>query len=58
MGLNDSWKGEILNNRWVIISYEIDKLRNGLIELFLVLNYKGKDINFLNFDSFNFIIKN
>ncbi len=48
VGLNDSWKGETLNNRWVITSYEIDKSRNGLIESPLAPNYKGKDTNPLN----------
>ncbi|WRE99345.1 DUF3519 domain-containing protein [Helicobacter pylori] len=51
--LNDSWKGETLNNRWVITSYEIDKSRNGLIESPLAPNYKGKDTNPLNLDNPN-----
>ncbi len=46
--LNDSWKGETLNNRWVVTSYE---LRNGLIESPLAPNYKGKDTNPLNLDT-------
>ncbi|WRB91069.1 DUF3519 domain-containing protein [Helicobacter pylori] len=53
VGLNDSWKGETLNNRWVITSYEIDKSRNGLIESPLAPNYKGKDANPLNLDNPN-----
>ncbi|VEJ25555.1 DUF3519 domain-containing protein [Helicobacter pylori] len=53
VGLNDSWKGETLNNRWVITSYEIDKTRNGLIESPLAPNYKGKDTNPLNLDNPN-----
>ncbi|WP_080242504.1 DUF3519 domain-containing protein [Helicobacter pylori] len=53
VGLNDSWKGETLNNRWVITSYEIDKSRNGLIESPLAPNYKGKDTNPLNLDNPN-----
>ncbi|AJF09807.1 hypothetical protein SE88_05735 [Helicobacter pylori] len=58
VGLNDSWKGETLNNRWVITSYEIDKSRNGLIESPLAPNYKGKDTNPLNLDSPNPTTKN
>ncbi|WQY17552.1 DUF3519 domain-containing protein [Helicobacter pylori] len=50
VGLNDSWKGETLNNRWVITSYEVDQSRNGLIESPLAPNYKGKDTNPLNLD--------
>ncbi|MGL2806229.1 DUF3519 domain-containing protein [Helicobacter pylori] len=53
VGLNDSWKGETLSNRWVITSYEIDKSRNGLIESPLAPNYKGKDTNPLNLDNPN-----
>ncbi|WQY11825.1 DUF3519 domain-containing protein [Helicobacter pylori] len=53
VGLNDSWKGETLNNRWVITSYEIDKSRNGLIESPLAPNYKEKDTNLLNLDNSN-----
>ncbi|WQZ63606.1 DUF3519 domain-containing protein [Helicobacter pylori] len=53
VGLNDSWKGETLNNRWVITSYEIDKSRNGLIESPLAPNYKGKDTNPLNLNKPN-----
>ncbi|RVY88910.1 DUF3519 domain-containing protein [Helicobacter pylori] len=53
VGLNDSWKGETLNNRWIITSYEIDKSRNGLIESPLAPNYKGKDTNPLNLDNPN-----
>ncbi|GAA7299730.1 hypothetical protein HpCS40_15280 [Helicobacter pylori] len=53
VGLNDSWKGETLNNRWVITSYEIDKSRNGLIESPLAPNYKEKDTNPLNLDNPN-----
>ncbi|XNZ29196.1 DUF3519 domain-containing protein [Helicobacter pylori] len=53
VGLNDSWKGETLTNRWVITSYEIDKSRNGLIESPLAPNYKGKDTNPLNLDNPN-----
>ncbi|WP_187924158.1 DUF3519 domain-containing protein, partial [Helicobacter pylori] len=53
VGLNDSWKGETLNNRWVITSYEIDKSRNGLIESPLAPNYKGKDTNPLNLNNPN-----
>ncbi|MGL2884245.1 DUF3519 domain-containing protein [Helicobacter pylori] len=53
VGLNDSWKGETLNNRWVITSYEIDKSRDGLIESPLAPNYKGKDTNPLNLDNPN-----
>ncbi|WP_367683992.1 DUF3519 domain-containing protein [Helicobacter pylori] len=53
VGLNDSWKGETLNNRWVITSYEIDKSRNGLIESPLAPNYNGKDTNPLNLDNPN-----
>ncbi|TPH32165.1 DUF3519 domain-containing protein, partial [Helicobacter pylori] len=52
VGLNDSWKGETLNNRWVITSYELNQLsRNGLIESPLAPNYKGKDTNPLNLNS-------
>ncbi|MGL2452078.1 DUF3519 domain-containing protein [Helicobacter pylori] len=58
VGLNDSWKGETLNNRWVITSYEIDKSRNGLIESPLAPNYKGKDTNPLNLDNPNPTTKN
>ncbi|WQV49801.1 DUF3519 domain-containing protein [Helicobacter pylori] len=58
VGLNDSWKGETLNNRWVITSYEIDKSRNGLIESPLAPNYKGKDTNPLNLDNSNPTTKN
>ncbi len=50
VGLNDSWKGETLNNRWVITSYELNQSRNGLIESPLAPNYKGKDTNPLNLD--------
>ncbi|WP_256594186.1 DUF3519 domain-containing protein [Helicobacter acinonychis] len=50
VGLNDSWKGETLNNRWVITSYEVNQSRNGLIESPLAPNYKGKDTNPLNLD--------
>ncbi|RVY98754.1 DUF3519 domain-containing protein, partial [Helicobacter pylori] len=53
VGLKDSWKGETLNNRWVITSYEIDKSRNGLIESPLAPNYKGKDTNPLNLNNPN-----
>ncbi|WQZ14491.1 DUF3519 domain-containing protein [Helicobacter pylori] len=58
VGLNDSWKGETLNNRWVITSYEIDKSRSGLIESPLAPNYKGKDTNPLNLDNPNPTTKN
>ncbi len=58
VGLNDSWKGETLTNRWVITSYEIDKSRNGLIESPLAPNYKGKDTNPLNLDNPNSNTKN
>ncbi|UZO84739.1 DUF3519 domain-containing protein [Helicobacter pylori] len=51
--MNDSWKGEILNNRWVITSYETDKSRNGLTQSPLAPNYKGKDTNPLNLDNPN-----
>ncbi|WP_434632470.1 DUF3519 domain-containing protein [Helicobacter pylori] len=54
VGLNDSWKGETLNNRWVITSYELNQSsRNGLIESPLAPNYKGKDTNPLNLDNSN-----
>ncbi|WRC05485.1 DUF3519 domain-containing protein [Helicobacter pylori] len=53
VGLNDNWKGETLNNRWVITSYEIDKSRTGLIESPLAPNYKGKDTNPLNLNKPN-----
>ncbi|WRD72065.1 DUF3519 domain-containing protein [Helicobacter pylori] len=54
VGLNDSWKGETLNNRWVITSYEVNQSsRNGLIESPLAPNYKGKDTNPLNLDNSN-----
>ncbi len=53
VGLNDSWKGENLNNRWVITSYELNQSRNGLIESPLAPNYKGKDTNPLNLDNPN-----
>ncbi|OJZ93419.1 DUF3519 domain-containing protein [Helicobacter pylori] len=55
VGLNDSWKGETLNNRWVITSYELNPSRNGLIESPLAPNYKGKDTNPLNLDNSNHI---
>ncbi len=58
VGLNDSWKGETLNNRWVITSYEIDKSRNGLIKSPLAPNYKGKDTNPINLDNPNSTTKN
>ncbi|UOR23174.1 DUF3519 domain-containing protein [Helicobacter pylori] len=58
VGLNDSWKGETLNNRWVITSYELNRSRNGLIESPLAPNYKGKDTNPLNLDSSNYTTKN
>ncbi|WP_231230434.1 DUF3519 domain-containing protein, partial [Helicobacter pylori] len=53
VGLNDSWKGKTLNNRWVITSYELNQSRNGLIESPLAPNYKGKDTNPLNLDNAN-----
>ncbi|MDU9761349.1 DUF3519 domain-containing protein [Helicobacter pylori] len=53
VGLNDSWKGETLNNRWVITSYELNQSRNGLIESPLAPNYKGEDTNPLNLDNPN-----
>ncbi|GAA8803401.1 hypothetical protein DUHN26_11830 [Helicobacter pylori] len=53
VGLNDSWKGETLNNRWVITSYELNQSRNELIESPLAPNYKGKDTNPLNLDNSN-----
>ncbi|GAA9994741.1 DUF3519 domain-containing protein [Helicobacter pylori] len=54
VGLNDSWKGETLNNRWVITSYELNQSsRSGLIESPLAPNYKGKDTNPLNLDNPN-----
>ncbi|GAA6823134.1 DUF3519 domain-containing protein [Helicobacter pylori] len=53
VGLNDSWKGETLNNRWVITSYELNQSRNELIESPLAPNYKGKDTNPLNLDNPN-----
>ncbi|MFP6025558.1 DUF3519 domain-containing protein, partial [Helicobacter pylori] len=53
VGLNDSWKGETLNNRWVITSYELNQSRNGLIESPLAPNYKGKDTNPLNLNNPN-----
>ncbi|GAA7433807.1 hypothetical protein Yangon179_14280 [Helicobacter pylori] len=53
VGLNDSWKGETLNNRWVITSYELNQSRDGLIESPLAPNYKGKDTNPLNLDNPN-----
>ncbi|WRB71978.1 DUF3519 domain-containing protein [Helicobacter pylori] len=58
VGLNDSWKGETLNNRWVITSYELNQSRNGLIESPLAPNYKGKDTNPLNLDNSNHTTKN
>ncbi|MCQ2812030.1 DUF3519 domain-containing protein, partial [Helicobacter pylori] len=58
VGLNDSWKGENLNNRWVITSYELNQSRNGLIESPLAPNYKGKDTNPLNLDNPNPTTKN
>ncbi|BCJ01131.1 hypothetical protein JSHR31_05520 [Helicobacter pylori] len=58
VGLNDSWKSETLNNRWVITSYELNQSRNGLIESPLAPNYKGKDINPLNLDNSNSTTKN
>ncbi|WP_437342284.1 DUF3519 domain-containing protein [Helicobacter pylori] len=58
VGLNDSWKGETLNNRWVITSYELNQSRNGLIESPLAPNYKGKDTNPLNLDNPNPTTKN
>ncbi|GAA8168492.1 hypothetical protein HpBT153_14110 [Helicobacter pylori] len=58
VGLNDSWKGETLNNRWVITSYEVNQSsRNGLIESPLAPNYKGKDTNPLNLDNSNHTTK-
>ncbi|MGL2421009.1 DUF3519 domain-containing protein [Helicobacter pylori] len=53
VGLNDSWKGKTLNNRWVITSYELNQSRDGLIESPLAPNYKGKDTNPLNLDNPN-----
>ncbi len=58
VGLNDSWKGETLNNRWVITSYELNPSGNGLIESPLAPNYKGKDTNPLNPDNSNHTTKN
>ncbi|WRB56309.1 DUF3519 domain-containing protein [Helicobacter pylori] len=58
VGLNDSWKGETLNNRWVITSYELNQSRNELIESPLAPNYKGKDTNPLNLDNSNSTTKN
>ncbi|WP_143432215.1 DUF3519 domain-containing protein, partial [Helicobacter pylori] len=58
VGLNDSWKGETLNNRWVITSYELNQSRSGLIESPLAPNYKGKDTNPLNLDNPNPTTKN
>ncbi|WP_080488527.1 DUF3519 domain-containing protein [Helicobacter pylori] len=58
VGLNDSWKGETLNNRWVITSYELNQSRNGLIESPLAPNYKGKDAKPLNLDNSNHTTKN
>ncbi|GHR80342.1 hypothetical protein VN0647_08930 [Helicobacter pylori] len=58
VGLNDSWKGETLNNRWVITSYELNQSRNELIESPLAPNYKGKDTNPLNLDNSNHTTKN
>ncbi|GAA9619595.1 DUF3519 domain-containing protein [Helicobacter pylori] len=58
VGLKDNWKGETLNNRWVIISYELNQSRNGLIESPLAPNYKGKDTNPLNLDNPNPNTKN
>ncbi|GAA8791692.1 DUF3519 domain-containing protein [Helicobacter pylori] len=57
VGLNDSWKGETLNNRWVITSYELNPSRSGLIKSPLAPNYKGKDTNPLNLDSPNYTTK-
>ncbi|GAA9943277.1 hypothetical protein VN0893_13290 [Helicobacter pylori] len=58
VGLNDNWKRETLNNRWVITSYELNPSRDGLIESPLAPNYKGKDTNPLNLDDSNLNIKN
>ncbi|MCP3737099.1 DUF3519 domain-containing protein, partial [Helicobacter pylori] len=58
VGLNDSWKGETLNNRWVITSYELNQSRNGLIESPLAPNYNGKDTNPINLDNPNPTTKN
>ncbi|UOS09370.1 DUF3519 domain-containing protein [Helicobacter pylori] len=58
VGLDDSWKGETLNNRWVITSYELNQSRNGPIESPLAPNYKGKDANPLNLDNSNHTTKN
>ncbi len=58
VGLNDSWKGETLNNRWVITSYELNLSRDELIESPLTPNYKGKDTNPLNLDNSNHTTKN
>ncbi|GAA7151340.1 DUF3519 domain-containing protein [Helicobacter pylori] len=59
VGLNDSWKGEKLNNRWVITSYELNQSsRDGLIESPLAPNYKEKDTNPLNLDNSNHTTKN
>ncbi|WRC80671.1 DUF3519 domain-containing protein [Helicobacter pylori] len=57
VGLNDSWKGKTLNNRWVITSYELNLSRDGLIESPLTPNYKGKDTNPLNLDNSNHTTK-
>ncbi|WP_198978231.1 hypothetical protein [Helicobacter pylori] len=56
--MNDSWKGETLNNRCVITSYEVDKTRNGLTQSPLAPNYKGKDTNPLNLNNPNPTTKN
>ncbi|MGN8499551.1 DUF3519 domain-containing protein, partial [Helicobacter pylori] len=58
VGLNDSWKGQTVNNRWVITSYELNQSRNELIESPLAPNYKGKDTNPLNLDNSNHTTKN
>ncbi|WQZ32209.1 DUF3519 domain-containing protein [Helicobacter pylori] len=58
VGLNDSWKGETLNNRWVITSYELNLSRDRLIESPLTPNYKGKDTTPLNLDNSNHTTKN
>ncbi|NOJ66210.1 DUF3519 domain-containing protein, partial [Helicobacter pylori H13-1] len=57
VGLKDNWKGEKLNNRWVITSYESNQSRDGLIESPLAPNYKGKDTNPLNLDNSNHTTK-
>lgn len=58
VGLNDSWKGETLNNRWVITSYELYDTEKQALRSTPQAITKEKAFNSLNFVEPNHTTKN